>query len=36
MKIESLAVIFLIIIIPISLVLSEYVDNKITIQKKQY
>lgn len=33
MKIESLAVIFLIIIIPISLVLSEYVNNKITTQK---
>lgn len=33
MKIESLAVIFLIIILPISLVLSEYVDNKITTQK---
>ena len=32
MKLESLAIIFLIIIMPITLVLSEYVDNKITTE----
>ena len=30
MKIQSLAIIFIIIIMPITMVLSQYVDNKIT------
>ena len=35
MKLESLAIIFVIIIIPIALVLSEYVDNKIIIAETE-
>lgn len=35
MKLEALTVIFLIIIIPISIVLSEYVDNRITTEKRE-
>ncbi len=33
MKIQSLAVIFIIIIIPIAMLMSEYIDNKITLAK---
>lgn len=33
MKLESLSIIFLIIIIPITIVLSEYVNNRITTEK---
>ena len=33
MKLESLSIIFLIIIIPITMVLSEYVNNRITTEK---
>ena len=35
MKIQSLAIIFIIIIMPITIVLSEYVNNKITIAKTE-
>lgn len=35
MRLESLAIIFVIIIIPISIVLSEYIDNKITIAETE-
>lgn len=35
MKLESLAIIFLIIIMPISIVLSEYIDNKIKIAETE-
>ena len=35
MKIQGLAIIFIIIIMPITIVLSEYVNNKITIAKTE-
>lgn len=35
MKLESLAIIFIIIIMPITIVLSEYIDNKITTGKTE-
>lgn len=35
MKIQSLAIIFIIIIMPITIVLSEYVNNKLTIAKTE-
>lgn len=35
MKIQSLSVIFIIIIIPIAILMSEYIDNKITIAQTE-
>ena len=35
MKIQQLAVVFIIIILPIALVLSEYTDNNIKVLQKQ-
>lgn len=35
MKIQQLAVVFIIIILPIVLVLSEYTDNNIKVLQKQ-
>lgn len=35
MKIQSLAIIFIIIIMPISIVLSEYINNKITTEQTE-
>ena len=35
MKLQSLAVIFIIIIMPITMVLSEYINNKIKTQETE-
>ncbi len=35
MKLQSLAIIFIIIIMPISMVLSEYISNKIETEERE-